>query len=224
MFERSPGVTHSATQVAHFERVQFSLRNFDLVFVFKDFSLMHINSIPMESLDTIKEWLDSCNIKYYEGPHNLNWSRIIAHIKARPVLLCSGGHGVTRSSSVPQEDPAKFYEEGGFEFLNTESSSDEGEGDDESEDESGDFKPPESDSDDSDSDEDDSDAYSAVSEDESESGSGDEEDENAPTWEELEEVRLLLGGPAAARFLSFSSISHSLAESSRRGSPARTHR
>jgi nucleosome binding factor SPN SPT16 subunit len=163
-------ITLDDIEVAHFERVQFSLRNFDLVIVFKDYSFMHINSIPMESLDTIKEWLDSCNLKYYEGPQNLNWNRITAHIK---------------------DDPAKFYEEGGFEFLNTESSDEEGGGDDDSDEESGDFKPAESEGDESVSaaDEDDSEEFSAVDEEEdSESGSGEEEDDDGgPTWDELEE-------------------------------------
>ena len=41
-------------------KFQFSLKNFDLVFVFKDYSkpVCHINSITVESLDTIKEWLE----------------------------------------------------------------------------------------------------------------------------------------------------------------------
>ena len=27
----------------------------------------------MKSLESVKEWLDSCDIKYTEGPKNLNW-------------------------------------------------------------------------------------------------------------------------------------------------------
>ncbi|XP_069114488.1 LOW QUALITY PROTEIN: FACT complex subunit SPT16-like [Argopecten irradians] len=43
----------------HFERVQFHLKNFDMVFVFKDYSrkVAMINSIPMNVLDNVKEWL-----------------------------------------------------------------------------------------------------------------------------------------------------------------------
>ena len=46
--------------IAYFERVQFSLRNFDLVFIYKDREKapVHINTIPVESLDPIKEWLE----------------------------------------------------------------------------------------------------------------------------------------------------------------------
>lgn len=46
-------------ELVHFERVQFSLRNFDMIFVFKDYSkkIAMINAIPMNMLDHVKEWL-----------------------------------------------------------------------------------------------------------------------------------------------------------------------
>ena len=46
-------------ELVHFERVQFHLKNFDMVFVFKDYSkkTSMINSIPMNMLDHVKEWL-----------------------------------------------------------------------------------------------------------------------------------------------------------------------
>jgi len=94
----------SDIEIAYFERVHFNVKNFDLVFVVKDYEkkVVHINSIAAESLDTIKAWLDECDIKYYEGTQNLNWDRIMAAIK---------------------EDPVKFHtEEGGWAFLNPESS------------------------------------------------------------------------------------------------------
>ena len=55
--------------MAHFERVVYGLKNFDLVLVLKDFSQkpLQINSINMEHLEPLKSWLDSCNIKFYEG-------------------------------------------------------------------------------------------------------------------------------------------------------------
>ena len=39
---------------------QFSLKNFDLVFVFQDYTKppCHINAAPTEVLDTVKEWLE----------------------------------------------------------------------------------------------------------------------------------------------------------------------
>lgn len=60
----------------------------------------------------------SCDIKYYEGPQNLNWPRIMQKI---------------------QEDPKKFHtEEGGWSFLNVESDSEE-----EKKEESSEFEPEE---------------------------------------------------------------------------------
>lgn len=51
-------ITLNEVEVASLERVQFALKNFDLVFIFKNFSFAHINTIPIDSLETIKEWLE----------------------------------------------------------------------------------------------------------------------------------------------------------------------
>lgn len=53
-------VTLAEVEIAYLERVQFHLKNFDLVFVFKDFSRapIHVNAIPMTQLEPIKEWLE----------------------------------------------------------------------------------------------------------------------------------------------------------------------
>ncbi len=52
-------VTLEDVELVHFERVQFSLKNFDMVFVFKDYhqKVVVINAIPMNMLDHVKEWL-----------------------------------------------------------------------------------------------------------------------------------------------------------------------
>lgn len=65
-------------EIAHFERVSLMIKNFDLVFVYKDYSTWkRINSVPMESLDTIKTWLDEMDVLYSEGPIPLNWPTIL---------------------------------------------------------------------------------------------------------------------------------------------------
>lgn len=53
-------ITLSEIEIAHLERVQFGLKNFDLVFVFKDFhrTPIQINTIPMSQLDNVKDWLE----------------------------------------------------------------------------------------------------------------------------------------------------------------------
>ncbi|KAG0688947.1 FACT complex subunit spt16 [Pichia californica] len=105
-------VTLEEVEIAHLERVQFGLKNFDLVFVFKDFSrsVVHISTIPMESLEDVKAWLTDVDIPYSEGPVNLNWPTIMKTI---------------------QSDPYNFFQDGGWSFLGGDGDSDE-EGDEES--------------------------------------------------------------------------------------------
>lgn len=107
-------ITLTDIEVVHLERVQFGLKNFDMVVVYKDFTRppAHINTIPVESLDSVKDWLDSVDIPFSEGPLNLNWATIMKTLIA---------------------DPHAFFAEGGWSFLSTESDS---EDDDESEEES----------------------------------------------------------------------------------------
>ena len=108
-------------EVAHFERVVMGLKNFDMVLVLKDFSQkpIQVNSINVEHLDALKTWLDSCNIKFYEGPANLNWGSIMKHI-----------------NEIGLEG---FYDDGGWKFLNMHDSDDDDEED--PEDQESDFEP-----------------------------------------------------------------------------------
>lgn len=52
-------VTLEEVELVHFERVQFHLKNFDMVFVFKDYhrKCAMVNAVPMNMLDHVKEWL-----------------------------------------------------------------------------------------------------------------------------------------------------------------------
>ena len=61
-------------EVAHFERVVYGLKNFDMVLVMKDFNVkpVLVSAINIEHLDSLKSWLDSCNIKFYEGTADLS--------------------------------------------------------------------------------------------------------------------------------------------------------
>lgn len=111
-------ITLEEIEIAHLERIQFGLKNFDLVFVFKDFNRapVHINTIPVDMLDRVKEWLDSVDIAFTEGPLNLNWGMIMKTVIA---------------------DPHLFFKDGGWSFLNNESDD---EGGDEEEDEESAFE------------------------------------------------------------------------------------
>lgn len=165
-------LTLDQIELVHFERVSFHLKNFDMVFIFKDYTkkVAMITSIPMNQLDQIKEWLNSCDIKYTEGLQNFNWPKIMKTIT---------------------DDPEGFFEQGGWTFLEAESDNEEKEADDEISDEEDDaYEPSGSDSlseedsemeDDSDYSDDESDESE-----ESESGSG-SESESGKDWSELEE-------------------------------------
>ena len=109
-------------EVAHFERVVYGLKNFDMVLVLKDFKEkpITVSAINVEHLDALKTWLDNCNIKFYEGTANLNWGQIMKHITGMGLEI--------------------FYEEGGWKnVLSMDDSGEEG-GEDSDEMES-DFEP-----------------------------------------------------------------------------------
>ncbi|KAI2663101.1 FACT complex subunit SPT16 [Labeo rohita] len=89
-------VTLDEVELVHFERVQFHLKNFDVVIVYKDYNkkVTMINAVPVNSLDPIKEWLNSCDIKYTEGVQSLNWTKIMKTI----------GSGAEEDSESEMED------------------------------------------------------------------------------------------------------------------------
>ncbi|MQM10974.1 hypothetical protein Taro_043879 [Colocasia esculenta] len=157
-------ITLSEIEIVNLERVGFGQKNFDMAIVFKDFKkdAMRIDSIPMSAVDGIKEWLDTTDIKYYESRMNLNW---------RPIL------------KTITDDPEKFIEDGGWEFLNMEASDSDTQN---SEDSDQGYEPsdvePESASDDEG---DDSESLVESDEDEEDSDE-DSDDEKGKTWEELE--------------------------------------
>src|SRR5260370_26416023 len=107
--------TLSEIEIASLERVQYGLRQFDLVFVFKDFTKtpILINSIPSSQMDDVKNWLEcvllssfcfvclivlssSVDIPMSEGPVNLNWGPIMKHIN---------------------DNPFEFFQQSGWAFL-----------------------------------------------------------------------------------------------------------
>ncbi|KAL8489252.1 hypothetical protein ACS0TY_025237 [Phlomoides rotata] len=122
---------------------------------------MRIDSIPTSSLDGIKEWLDTTDLKYYESRLNLNWRQILKTIT---------------------DDPEQFIEDGGWEFLNLEASdSDSGH----SQESDQGYEPSDVQSDSGGSDDEDDDIESLVESEEDETDEDLEEDEGK-TWEELE--------------------------------------
>jgi len=153
-------------EIAHLERVQFGLKNFDLVFVFKDYSRApyHINTIPMEQIEDVKDWLDNSDILYSEGPLNLSWPTIMKTVTA---------------------DPHQFFQDGGWSFLQQESD-DEG-GSDEEDEESA-FEIDDDDLDAaSESSEEDSDYGSNVSDEDDEDEAELSDEDEGEDWDEMEQ-------------------------------------
>lgn len=159
-------ITLEDVELVHFERVQFHLRNFDMVFVFKNYNqkIAMVNAIPMNMLDHVKEWLNSCDIRYSEGIQSLNWAKIMKTIV---------------------DDPEGFFDNGGWTFLDPESDG-EGAANDDTEDEEDDAYEPTDDDEPEDSD--DSEDYSEASEDDDSASDEDlgTDEESGKDWSDLE--------------------------------------
>ncbi|ODQ63257.1 SPT16-domain-containing protein [Nadsonia fulvescens var. elongata DSM 6958] len=155
-------VTLQEIEIAHLERVQFGLKNFDLVFVYKDFNrpVTHINTIPMESLDSVKDWLNEVDIPFSEGPVNLNWPTIMKTVTG---------------------DPHSFFAEGGWNFLTLDSDNE-----DDAEEEESEFEVSDDNPDDESGEE--SDDYSEDGGASDDDGSSfDEDEESGEDWDALDE-------------------------------------
>lgn len=169
-------LTLAEVEVAFFERVVFGLKNFDLVFVFKDHTAppVHVNTIPMTQLEAVKEWLDSVDVYCVESKVNFNWSNIMKTVN---------------------EDPVGFYEMGGWTYLQPDEAGIDGS--DASDDGSSEYEPDEEDAyDEDETDEEEDDDAAGDEEDDSEEteqesdyddGSEEEEESDAPDWDDLEE-------------------------------------
>lgn len=155
-------ITLSEIELIALERVDFSLKNFDMAIIFKDYKkpVQMITSIPRDKLDDIKQWLDAMNLKYYEQKVSLVWPSIMKHING---------------------DLKGFFEDGGWKFLDQQGSDSE---DDDDSDDSEEFNPGEKSAEDEDSESD-----SDYDEDDEDSGSDPasmSDEEEGKDWDELE--------------------------------------
>lgn len=120
-------VTLDEVEICHLERVQFGLKNFDLVFVFKDFAkpVVHVNTIPVELLDEIKQWLLEMDIPLSEGPVNLAWGPIMKTVQQDPYqFFVDGGWSVLAGGS-DEEGSEEESEESEFEVSDEDPSDEE---------------------------------------------------------------------------------------------------
>ena len=92
------------------------------MFIFKDFrrTPVHINTIPVESLESVKDWMDSVNIPFSEGPLNLNWGVIMKTVTSDPhQFFVDGGWSVLGVDS-DAEGSSDESEESAFEMSDSE--------------------------------------------------------------------------------------------------------
>jgi nucleosome binding factor SPN SPT16 subunit len=69
-------------EAVHFERVSFGIKNFDMAIIFKDFhTFKRINSIPRESIDEIKSYLNKIGVIFSEGVVPMNWNATLTQIR-----------------------------------------------------------------------------------------------------------------------------------------------
>ncbi len=159
-------LTLSEVEHAHFERVTYATRNFDITFIFKNWDLQPrtITAVDMKFMDIVQDWLNLVEITYTKGPRSMNWTDVMKMVRDAKDTFYDDH----------DDDGAK---PAGWLFLSADLSDEEDGEEEENEDSSfGD----EEESEDEDSDEDDSDL-----ENESEFDDDDEDDEEEE--DELEE-------------------------------------
>ena len=76
-------LTIKEIELCCFERMLGGLKNFDLVFVMKDYDkpIIRITAIPLEHAESIKDWLDRMDLIYFETTRNLSWPAVLSEIK-----------------------------------------------------------------------------------------------------------------------------------------------
>jgi len=157
----------------HFERVTFSSKTFDVVFVNKDFTKQpwRIDMIQNSDKDSIQTWLCDMELPYTEGTMNLNWKQIMAQVVTDDRFY------------MDTEEDDVTAKEAGWEFLRMgDEEEDEGQDDDESA-----YSSEESDVSEEPSDDEDGSSFAEESEEESDFDGDEELEEEGMDWDEMEE-------------------------------------
>ncbi|KAF4755838.1 FACT complex subunit SPT16, variant 2 [Perkinsus olseni] len=110
--------------IVYFERVSFNLRNFDMTFIFKDYTQTpaRISIIPTESLDQIKQWLGELGIVWYQGPTNMNWTNIMKEINKNKQAFIDNGAWEGWFGESVEEGSDDGMDEGDEEYTESEDS------------------------------------------------------------------------------------------------------
>jgi len=157
----------SDVDIVVFERAIMTLREFDIVFVKKDYDQLpiRITTIPQTNLDRIKAWLGDIQAVWYACSMNMQWQMVMKEI-------CKDTKGFVENGGWDQwfggaDDESESNEEGG------EDDESDYKGSDASDDDDDDFAGDDGESD-----------FSA--EPDEDSSEADDDDEEGMSWDELE--------------------------------------
>mmetsp|Transcript_8536 Transcript_8536/g.8461 ORF Transcript_8536/g.8461 Transcript_8536/m.8461 type:complete len:271 (+) Transcript_8536:1090-1902(+) len=175
-------LTLSEIDHAHFERVSYATKNFDLTLVFKDFTILPrtIAAIDVKTMDIIQDWLNLVEITYTIGPMSLNWNMLMTQVREQG-----------DSFYLDEDEEGNKKEEGaGWQFLsldeNQEGSDDDDGGDSSFGEEGGGEEGSDDDSEDSSDDSGDEDSDFESEEDGDEEDGDDDLEEKGQSWEDIE--------------------------------------
>ena len=108
-------VSLGEVEVAFLERVNFMIKNFDLVLIYKDYTkpVTFINAIPSFYKDHIKTWLDSIDILFFESNVNIKWDKLLKRIRADPEYFVNEEGGWSAFADEEEASGGEDGEEGG---------------------------------------------------------------------------------------------------------------
>ena len=70
-------------EVVSLERIVVGGQNIDIVFILKDYkTTVGITAVPMQSLDSIKDWLCQSGVVYFESNTNIQWTAVLKEIRS----------------------------------------------------------------------------------------------------------------------------------------------
>lgn len=111
-------ITLDQVEHIHFERVNYSNKNFDMVLLMKDNETFKpINAIPMQKLEDIKEWLVSIGKTFTTGNTSLKWAPVLTHVRELCDTILDDGTPLFWADK--DEDGQK--KDVGWDFLNVNS-------------------------------------------------------------------------------------------------------
>jgi nucleosome binding factor SPN SPT16 subunit len=150
-------------EFVYFERMDLKVKNVDMAIIFKDFTTFkRINSVPRESVEDIKVYLNQIGVIFSEGVTPMNWTQYLNHIRSNFDEFLEEGawkHLMSNISEADEDDEPSDKYDSEFDASDEESV--------------------ESEEDDSSFDEDEDDYSSEVDDDEEEGLSWDEMDKRA---------------------------------------------